>query len=34
MRLDMYYVENWSVVGDLAIIWRTFTVIVQPVGAY
>jgi len=34
VRLDLYYVENWSVVGDLAIIWRTFTVIVQPVGAY
>ncbi|MGV8886128.1 MAG: sugar transferase [Microbacteriaceae bacterium] len=34
VRLDLYYVENWSMVGDLAIIWRTFTVLVQPVGAY
>jgi len=34
MRLDLYYVENWSVVGDLVIMWRTVKVIVHPVGAY
>ncbi|QYH34961.1 sugar transferase [Salinibacterium sp. M195] len=34
MRLDLYYVENWSVVGDLVIMWRTFKVILRPVGAY
>jgi exopolysaccharide biosynthesis polyprenyl glycosylphosphotransferase len=34
VRLDLYYVENWSVTGDLIIIWRTFKVLLQPVGAY
>jgi len=34
VRLDLYYVENWSVVGDLRIIWRTFRVLVNPIGAY
>ena len=34
VALDLYYVENWSVVGDLMIIWRTFRVLVAPVGAY
>ena len=34
VRLDLYYVENWSLVGDLVIIWRTFRVLVNPVGAY
>lgn len=34
MRLDLYYVENWSVVGDLVIMWRTFRVLIHPVGAY
>jgi exopolysaccharide biosynthesis polyprenyl glycosylphosphotransferase len=34
VRLDLYYVENWSVVGDLLIMWRTVKVLVQPVGAY
>lgn len=34
VRLDLYYVENWSVTGDLMIMWRTFKVMVQPVGAY
>ena len=23
VRLDLYYVENWSITGDLMIIWRT-----------
>jgi exopolysaccharide biosynthesis polyprenyl glycosylphosphotransferase len=34
VRLDLYYVENWSVVGDLMIMWRTIRVLVKPVGAY
>ncbi len=34
VRLDLYYVENWSLTGDLIILWRTFKVVVQPVGAY
>lgn len=34
VRLDLYYVENWSVVGDLMIMWRTLKVLIHPVGAY
>lgn len=34
VRLDLYYVENWSLVGDLVIIWRTLKVLIHPVGAY
>ena len=34
VALDLYYVENWSVVGDLMIIWRTFRVLIAPVGSY
>ncbi|NOJ60765.1 sugar transferase [Arthrobacter sp. 260] len=34
VRLDLYYVENWSVTGDLMIMWRTFKVLVKPTGAY
>jgi exopolysaccharide biosynthesis polyprenyl glycosylphosphotransferase len=34
VRLDLYYVENWSVIGDLVILWRTLKVLTHPVGAY
>ncbi|WP_417216945.1 sugar transferase [Arthrobacter sp.] len=34
VRLDLYYVENWSVTGDLMIMWRTFKVMIAPTGAY
>lgn len=34
IRLDLYYVENWSLVGDLQILWRTVRVVLKPVGAY
>lgn len=34
IRLDLYYVENWSVTGDIMIMWRTLKVILEPVGAY
>ncbi|KQV07009.1 sugar transferase [Leifsonia sp. Root112D2] len=34
VRLDLYYVENWSVVGDLVLLWRTLSVVLHPIGAY
>ena len=34
VRLDLYYVENWSVVGDLVLLWRTFRAVVGRDGAY
>ncbi|WP_457947277.1 sugar transferase [Pseudarthrobacter sp. alpha12b] len=34
VRLDLYYVENWSLAGDLLILWRTFRAVVRPSGAY
>lgn len=34
VRLDLYYVENWSVVQDLIILWRTLAAVVGQKGAY
>lgn len=34
VRLDLYYVENWSVTGDLLIMWHTAKAMVRPVGAF
>ncbi|PKI90840.1 polyprenyl glycosylphosphotransferase [Actinomycetales bacterium SN12] len=34
VRLDLRYVENWSVVSDLQIMWRTAKVMLRPSGAY
>ena len=34
VRLDLYYVENWSLAGDLIILWRTAKMLINPVGAY
>lgn len=34
VRLDLYYVENWSVTGDLAILWRTARAVAGRRGAY
>lgn len=34
VRLDLYYVENWSLTGDLIILWRTAKMLRNPVGAY
>lgn len=34
VRLDLYYVENWSIAGDLMIMWRTFRAMIRPSGAY
>lgn len=33
IRLDHYYVDNWSVVQDLVIIWRTISAVVKSDGA-
>lgn len=30
IRLDLFYVENWSLVGDLVILARTFKAVVAP----
>ncbi|GAA5083429.1 sugar transferase [Microbacterium yannicii] len=34
VRLDLRYVENWSVTSDLMIMWRTAKVMIAPEGAY
>lgn len=34
VRLDLYYVENWSLAGDVIILWRTAKMLIHPVGAY
>jgi exopolysaccharide biosynthesis polyprenyl glycosylphosphotransferase len=33
-RLDLYYVDNWSIWHDLLILWRTLRVVVTGHGAY
>lgn len=34
VRLDLYYVENWSLLGDIAILIRTFRAVLSRHGAY
>lgn len=34
VRLDLRYVENWSVMDDLMIIFKTARIVVRPAGAY
>ncbi|ACL40910.1 exopolysaccharide biosynthesis polyprenyl glycosylphosphotransferase [Pseudarthrobacter chlorophenolicus A6] len=34
VRLDLYYVENWSLAGDLLILLRTVRAVFQSSGAY
>jgi exopolysaccharide biosynthesis polyprenyl glycosylphosphotransferase len=34
IRLDLYYVENWSLTADLTILWKTFGAVVKGRGAY
>lgn len=34
VRLDLRYVENWTVMTDLVLMWRTVKVMVTPEGAY
>ncbi len=34
VRLDLRYVENWSIAGDLQILWKTLFAVVRGTGAY
>ena len=34
VRLDLHYVENWSLALDFLICWRTFAAVVRRKGAY
>jgi lipopolysaccharide/colanic/teichoic acid biosynthesis glycosyltransferase len=34
VRLDLYYVENWSLAGDLIILLRTVRAVFRSTGAY
>lgn len=34
VRLDLYYVENWSFTSDLRIVWRTVRALWERRGAY
>jgi exopolysaccharide biosynthesis polyprenyl glycosylphosphotransferase len=34
VRLDLRYVENWSLALDLQILWKTFAVLARGSGAY
>lgn len=33
IRLDLYYVENWSMTGDLSILVKTIRAVIKPQGA-
>jgi lipopolysaccharide/colanic/teichoic acid biosynthesis glycosyltransferase len=34
VRLDLYYVENWTLTGDLFILFRTARAVLARDGAY
>jgi exopolysaccharide biosynthesis polyprenyl glycosylphosphotransferase len=34
VRLDLFYVENWSLLQDLLIVWRTVGAVCRSAGAY
>jgi exopolysaccharide biosynthesis polyprenyl glycosylphosphotransferase len=34
VRLDLYYVDNWSLIQDLMIMWRTMGTVLRGRGAY
>jgi lipopolysaccharide/colanic/teichoic acid biosynthesis glycosyltransferase len=34
VRLDLYYVENWSLIQDLLIVGRTIVAVFKGTGAY
>ncbi|HEX6499406.1 MAG TPA: sugar transferase [Micromonosporaceae bacterium] len=34
VRLDLYYVENWSIATDLVILWQTVGAVLRRRGAY
>ena len=33
-RLDLYYVENWSLALDLQVLWKTGSAVIRGSGAY
>ena len=34
VKLDLFYVENWSLVGDIVIMWRTLREVRSPIGGF
>jgi len=34
VRLDLFYVENWTLMGDIFILWKTARAVVRGEGAY
>ncbi|MDO8942932.1 MAG: sugar transferase, partial [Desulfobacterales bacterium] len=34
IRLDLFYIENWSVTRDFGLLLRTIQVVLLPNGAY
>ena len=34
VKIDLYYVENWSITGDLVILLKTVRAVVGSRGAY
>ncbi|NHC46852.1 sugar transferase [Motilibacter aurantiacus] len=34
VRLDLYYVENWSMTADMLILWKTLAAVMKGSGAY
>lgn len=34
IRLDLYYVENWSLTTDVVIMWKTISAVIRARGAY
>ncbi|MEV8370923.1 sugar transferase [Microbacterium sp. NPDC064584] len=34
VRLDLFYVENWTMIGDIFILWKTARAVIRGEGAY
>jgi lipopolysaccharide/colanic/teichoic acid biosynthesis glycosyltransferase len=34
LRLDLRYVDNWTLALDLSILWRTLRAVIRGAGAY
>ena len=34
VRLDLRYVENWSLTLDIQILWKTWSAVIRGAGAY
>ncbi|MHA7987756.1 sugar transferase [Rathayibacter sp. CAU 1779] len=34
IRMDLYYVENWSLTGDVVVLWKTARAVMSRAGAY